>query len=266
MQTKNAPLEIEELGLELTALLGYTVRDIARIQQIEIRAMRLQNLKQAPRQLSLSVLFLTAYAQNNRARAEEHIEAVLELQRVAVEIMQNALTVYQSFGSFRKAVTLMERMIDAFPDTKAAIQSAMMNAQFCCQLSRALELEVRYMNLSVNDKFEVDQRMHRSTIDGVELLRQSGLNDSDILARVETAVETVRGAGREVLRTSRFILDDGSYICQLYIDASPTDCAELSFLIADALVEQYADPGASVLSISCRPFSDFLTQRESEAI
>jgi hypothetical protein len=151
----------------------------------------------------------------------------------------------------------MDIMIASFPDSKTSLKSAIINSQLTLSHSRSAQLLDLIDKLSVNESPVLGTRARLNIMTSKELADAHGMTDDDLAARLDVAVRAVRGGGREVRRRSVIYLHDGSFISQLYIDADASACAAMNFEIADALVDQFDDPGTEIFSIACRPLADY---------
>lgn len=257
MQAQEAPLEITDLHSEVVGIVGHLNADVGRLQQIEVRIHRLLKTTNSPRRACFGALFLIAYGLGDRQKTEACIEEVCAEQPLEAGILQNAVAVLVNFGSHSQALELINLMDANFPDSKSSLESAMINTQIALLPSLSVAFLERLDKLTVNEAPVFGPRHRMNLMTSLHLAKAHGMTDDDLSARLDAAVRAIRDGGKEVRRENMIFLHDGSFISQLYIDADAAACATMNFEIADALVEQFDDPGAEVFSIACRPLADF---------
>lgn len=256
MTPQTAPLEINELHAEVAALINHQVVDAGRLRQIEVRIDRLLRTTSSPRLTCFGALFLISYGLGDRAKTENLIEQALDEPLLELGLLQNAIRVLTNFGSHDRARELIEVMVEAFPDSKRALDAAMIGSQIMQCPSKSIVFLDRLDKLTVNEAQPLHPR-HRANLQlSLDLANQHGFDDGDLSSRLDAAVRAIRTVGQEVLRQNIVYLHDGSFVSQLYVDADAATCASINFDIADALVEKFDDPGSGVFSIACRPIAD----------
>jgi hypothetical protein len=257
MTAKVAPLEIEDLLNEVAHMLTHHVDDRGRFAQIQVRANRLMQTGGSPRLLSFDVLMLTAFGLGETNNVEKWADQILSDGWASAGMLGNACQCLVNVGSLLKANAAAEAMVQQFPDVKRALHFAIKTYQLSLQFSKTIELISRYDLLAVNEVSEFSEKDRRMLSSSVDLMKINSFTDHDFSERLVQSVSAVRGEGFNVCRMGRLVLDDGSFVSHLYVDAEPSKCAELNFVLIDALIENFDDPGTSVFSITCRPFSDY---------
>jgi len=256
MTAQAQPTEISSLNVELTQMLDASIYDEARVRQIEVRASYLLSKGLADSGSCYMAQFLAAHITHNEAAAVQAISRAVANPVCSATIIQNAVVVLSCIGRYDDAVPLIERMVAEHPDSKRILFSAIIHLQLGGLIARAAELIEPYERLRINDPPGRWPALKDAILSSNKLLSESGFSDAMVGERLASAVDFLRTHGTPVLRMSRFTLDSGEFISQLYIKADPEQCAHLNFDIADMLVDKFEDPGSAVFSIVCRPHAD----------
>src|SRR5450830_560310 len=151
MTAKLAPLEIDDLHREVVSLIHQSNLDVGRLHQIEVRIDRLLRTTATPRLTCFSTLFLISFALGNRLKTEQFIADAMSELPLNLSVLENAIKVLTNVGSHAIAMELIRVMVAAFPDSKSAMESAMIGCQVMLRLSSALEFLDRLDKLSVNE-------------------------------------------------------------------------------------------------------------------
>lgn len=257
LQTQIAPLEISELVKEVAEAIVDLRESRARMLQIQVRGHRLLDTRAAPESDCAMLLFLVAFALGDRAESDKWISYCESHSFFDPATIQNQVVVLTGFGNLEKALNLIDRMVELYPDNKQILYRAIMESQCVLSLDRAIRYVKKYQLLSTNDLIPMNPKVIDTIENSAQQARKYGFADEDLIARLAVSIEAIRGSGFEVVRQARNILRDGSFVSQLFIDADARSCADLTFTVADALVESFQDPGIEVLSIICRPLSDY---------
>lgn len=257
MTAKVAPLEINELLAEVADLLSSPGGDGGRLAQIQVRANRLMQNGHAPRTQALSVLMLTALGLGQTTNVETWAGLLVNDPWVPAHMQVNASQALLHVGSIQSANDIACALSEKYPDSKSALSTSIRTYQLTLKFSEALELISRYDRLAVNEKSEFGDRERRMLTSSVGLLEDYSLSEHDLSLRLSEAVTAVRAEGFNVCRLGRLVLHDGSFVSHLFIDADVSKCAELNFVVIDALIDKFDDVGSGVFSIACRPFSDY---------
>lgn len=257
MTAKVAPLEINELLVEVADILVTPGGDGGRLAQLQVRANRLMQNGTAPRLQALNVLMLTALGLGQTTNVENWAGLLVNDPWVQVDMLVNASQALLHVGSIQSANNVACTLFEKYPDSKSALSTAIRTFQLTLKFSEALELISRHDRLAVNEKSEFGDRERRMLTSSVGLLEDYPLTEHDLSLRLSEAVASVRAEGFNVCRLGRLVLHDGSFVSHLFIDADASKCAELNFVVIDALIDMFDDVGADVFSIACRPLSDY---------
>jgi hypothetical protein len=257
MTAEVAPLEIDELLHEVADILSTHRDSNGRLAQIQIRAKRLLQVNGAPRLSALNVLMLTALGLGQTSNVEMWGGLLFNDQWTEAGMLQNASQAFLHIGSIQKANDVAAALVERYPDSKSALTASARTFQLTLRFSEALEQIRRYDLLAVNEKPEFGERERKMLTSSVDLLEGRVLTEEDLSLRLSEAVTAVRSAGSNVCRVGRLVLNDGSFVSHLFVDASAPRCAELNFVIIDALIDKFDDLGSDIFSIACRPFDDY---------
>lgn len=230
---------------------------MGRLHQISVRVDRLHSIGMCSELEFTFTTLLIAFATGNRVVVEDQAHALLQTTHANSYYFQNAIIPLISMGSVKLAVQATAQMVQAYPGSKQVLDHAITHATICLQFSKALELIETYNALAVNEFSPYEPELISTLLRSHEMAQALEITEESMLARLQTAVDAVRAYGVEVLHQSRLVLHDGTFISQFFVNAPATECANLNFVIADALVENYEDVGAELFSVICRPLTDF---------
>jgi len=258
MNVNPARPEVVDLAHEVGDILIRKVADvdIGRLRQIEVRVTRLRDINATDPGYAEMVLFLCAAAEGNRSKLERAAREAVRLSNGNREIAANAAVALCSIGNIDESTKLTQQIFEKFPDDKIVLETAISNFQLALHFREALSAWDAYERLAVNHRPKNLDRLRKIIVDSAEVIKLHGFTDSDLQHRLKVGIASLRKQGFEVRRQSRLTFDDGTFISQLFINATPKVCAEMNFEIAYALLDAFEDPAASVFSIVCRPFSD----------
>jgi hypothetical protein len=176
-------------------------------------------------------------------------------------IHSNCLTVMSVALEVNAALELLQLMNLRYPDNIDAIRDNIVKSSDLLQFSMSVELMEKFDRLNVNSPSQPKPLRQRILLTRDAMIR-CGLTDEDLAARLDVVAGTLREKNFDVWRSSRITLTDGTFMYFVHVDADADRCAELTFDIADALVESFEDPGADLFTISCRPVTDLANIKE----
>jgi len=165
------------------------------------------------------------------------------------------LPIFAALGEIRASSETLKNILHLFPDDKAVIWLGVTHAYNTFQFSTLRDLLDRFDKLSVNDPVVLSTRRKYMML-SLANASSLGLTDEYFTDRLETAISALRSNKLEVRRMTSLTLNNGQAIVNLHLDHDHQTCAESSFIIAEALVEQFDDPGTDAISIVCRPLFD----------
>lgn len=200
-------------------------------------------------------LGLISYHLAIREDAENHLKNAVRLAPGEPIALQNYAVICSSFGSLREANSAVYDLASKFSDRKSAIRCAIIQSFNALQVTKSTFYIEAYLKLVINECDNLPEAL----FEAVKLLKHSladnKVSEDHLLDLLETAVQSVRRSGREILFTNSMQLRNGTTMYYLYLDADMETCTQADWLIADALVEQYEDTGMEYLSIMCRPLA-----------
>lgn len=198
-------------------------------------------------------LGLVYYHLSNREESERHLKNAVQLSPGEPIILQNYAVICSSFGNLREANSAVYELASKFPGVKSVIRCAIIQSFNALQINKCISYIDAYRKLVVNEV----ENLPDALIESVELLEQlisdNNVSADHLLDLLETAVQSVRNSGREILFTNSMQLRNGTTMYYLYLDADMDTCTQADWLIADALVDRFDDTGMEYLSIMCRP-------------
>lgn len=227
------------------------------LRQIQRRAKHLLSQRLAPPEDCYMALAMTAFLDGNRPECEAALHNAIALAPKDQTNIRNAVGCLGGFGSVKEAFDLIYSKCSLFPDDKNFLRCAIMQAQQSLQFEHVPGLVQKYQKLSVNDPYDNAAQLAKSTLAMKKAAEECGLNDAEMLSRLQTAIDVVRKKGVEIRQTATQVLHDGTFIYNLYVNKDRSECAAINFDIADALVDKYEDTGIDIFSIICLPRTDY---------
>jgi hypothetical protein len=252
-QPKEKIVEIIDRILAFQAQNNVNVFELTRIKHEVNRLLKNggNNIAQCHMALGLIACFL-----GKRVETEYHQKNATLLEPGEPIHFQNYAIACATFGSFRQVIESTGDLVNRFGNVKTAMLVAIRQMISALQIERAEAYLTIYQKLILNDG---DDGIPKKILDGMNVLRNTfnkfKVTDAHAISLLETAVETVRGHGHEVLNTSSQHLSSGEIVYYLYLDVDIATCTEENFHIADALVSKFEDSGMDYLSIVCRSLS-----------
>lgn len=246
--------EINVILTELSALLDRADTDTFQLRRAEASVERLWKQHAVEPAEYYTCKAFIEFGKYRREAALSAADNMLKLAPNDPVVQCNALSVRVAALDVDRALELLQQMVVEIKDDKDTIKTLIIKAADMMQYHLAAELFGVLDKLSVN---ESPQYLRRPSIDrSYAAMKRANLSDSDAADRLNAAYQAVRDESYDVWRTSRSVLQDGSVLYFLHVKADPDQCAQLTFSIADRLVEQFDDPGVELVSFSCRPMDD----------
>lgn len=176
-------------------------------------------------------------------------------------VLGNCLTVMSTALEMEDAVQLIRTISKQFVDDKNALRDTILKSADLLQFSTSVDLIEKFEKLNINSAPE--PRILRQLIaSSRDAMTQLGFRDEDLANRLAVVGKTLRKQKLDIWRSSRITLSDGTFMYFVHVNADADRCAELSFDIAEALVESFEDPGSDLFTISCRPAADLAEMNE----
>ncbi len=143
------------------------------------------------------------------------------------------------------------------PHDSHVLKSAIMQSYLVSQFNRQLQYAVMLTQCPGTSVTDLQIQLSHLAEQNRALAAQCHLNESDILARLNLAVEVLQAADLHPKRIMRQVIDDGSFVLLLYIDADRERATDFTFKIFDALTDHFPVSAMELFSISCRPIDDW---------
>ncbi|BBU28762.1 hypothetical protein BTHE68_24960 [Burkholderia sp. THE68] len=207
------------------------------------------------------LLAFTAFLQGERDECIRCAEAACALANHETMILGNVSSLFGNMGDARRAASYADRL--------AAVSSG--NPRFAIHAARvlcaALHLEaaaqimhsrgVRHA-LDEHDSILGEDEFLRDIDNAVDLFQTAGVDADLRVALLESAVLAVRSKGCAIRQVMPILYpEDDTMRYELYAQAPARRCAELSFAIAEALVEKFDDAYPELITFSCRPLTSY---------
>lgn len=261
MQPKTAKQEIFSFEEEILAMSHSADVDRPRLANIRARILRLTTTS------GLADPAVTAFLSVIANLLGEH-EMALDLARNVIAMpftgdhsssygFSAASSIIFSNGNYSEAAAANQNYLTKFPNDVRVLKSGIMEAHLTAQSDRVQELMGRLSGFSEIGVGTALQKISSHAELTKSLAAKHHFSDADILARFETAIDSIRARALSPLRMNRSLLTDGSSIIKYYVLANRDMAAELTFQIFDALAKQHEDTLMEILSFSCSPFEDY---------
>jgi hypothetical protein len=262
MTPEAAQTEVHILADEMAEMLASGVLDEARLRQIEVRTARLCRMGAGQDPTCDMIMFMVAFGLGDLAKAEKWIESAVRNPILLNKIvLLNAANIWSNIGNLRGLVELLDLAVQRYPnDRKTCMVTTTLYDRAGLIFSAAKAFD-KFADL-VAPEHKMDSPQYQQFVKECQLATEIGFSEAEIAARLCTAVAAVKHSGFEILRTTRQKLSDGSFVQQFYVAADSSQCAGLTFDIADALCEEYEKPGAELFSVVCRPMAHYALHNE----
>ncbi len=223
------------------------------VRRIERDARLLLDKRVEQPELCCLVLVSTAFLRGDECvRA---VDAAYALARYDVVIMSNSASLLINLGLPRLAVIYARRLAALCnADARQAVNAVNV-------LYAALHIEEAAAFL-----WEVEKKLPpgagsilAAQLDGVSVSFQASDVGVELpVALMETAVSAIESEGYSIRYTAPVHCLDNTLGYELYVDQSSSQCANLSFSIADALTEKFDDPFPELITFGCRPRASYI--------
>ncbi|MGF6116709.1 hypothetical protein ABIE30_000623 [Janthinobacterium lividum] len=250
-------LKSQEIHEELVLLLNEIQVNEFKLKSYERDIEQLFKIKAIDPAQYQMLFAILKYNDKKRIPAIDHARSAIALAPRSYPVLATCIAVFCGFGCVLDVISLIHRLLEISPDSKKNLRNLIGCAQDTMQLKLANSLQERYEKLAINDDIDntnspVDKWLSLS----LAYSRNTNIADDFYAERLIAAVGAIRNSNFEVLRTTSLILEDGTVSLHYHIDASPKECSQVNFAIADALVEKFDDTGIEHFSIVSRPLTD----------
>lgn len=262
MTPEVAKSEVLALADEIVEMLASGVLDEPRLRQIEVRTSRLCRVGAGQDPTCDMVMFMAAFGLGDVGKAEKWIQSAIERPALMNKvILLNAANIRSNTANLDGLAELLDTAQRRYPNDGQTYMVACTYYDRCGLIFSAAKAFDKFADSVAPDlKMEAPQTMQY--IKECQLATEIGFTESDIAARLCTAKQAVKNGGFEILRQTRQKLSDGSFIQHFYVAGDVSQCADLTFEIADALCEKFEEPGAELFSIMCRPLAHYSLKNE----
>lgn len=235
---RNEPIDgpLRELDAQLTSIYNGSARnvDYGTCQMgLSLIKFGLGDHKEASR-LATNALKIAAF--------EEHVTANAMVLRANMGELDAAReTALEGLNRFSSVATVLRQVVNVLADTLDFGASV---AAIDLWLRLAPEQELRASLLS-------QQALYRQL---AQIAEGMSLGPDDLRARAQCAADELKRLGHNIYWLDLHGTGVESVSLDFHVDASPEECAELNFSIADALIERFDDTAMGVVSMSVRSF------------
>lgn len=192
----------------------------------------------------------------------DHAEAfrlIANAQKIAPGVdyvVGNAIVAFVNMGYFEDALKLANTAVVRFEGDQLVLRAATL------ALESTLHFEEASQSIDNLLKFAPDANMQASLVARQALLAQlaargkhDGFDGDSLMARAQCAVECLKRSGKQIFSIDLRGVHVNSVALELSIDASPQECAELNYVVAEALFDNFEDATAvDLVTFSVRSF------------
>lgn len=248
--------QIESIMSEINSLLTNGAQvDPLKLRRLEVAFEKLWQAKGiSPSEYYTTKAFF-GIAKRQRKPAMEAAINALQLAPNDPIVQGNILTAFVGMADVSAAIPLMRKMAADHRNDKDFLRLIIVKAADLLQLSMVNELFEIFDNLCINDQHQKFTRRRNWEL-SLKTMTQCNLSDDALAERIKVAMDAIQAEQFDAFQSSRRHLPDGSIIYSMHVDATADVCAELNFSVADALVENFEDPGGDFIVFNCRPLTD----------
>jgi hypothetical protein len=201
------------------------------------------------------VLAFTAFLQGEREECVRCAKAAYQLAKSDPTVLNNAASLMCNIGEPGLAVGYARELRALRPCSSLHMINAARVLQTALHFEEAAEMLRIGLPRQALDKHEdlllrIDEMaaVFRSANVGVDLR----------VALLESAIEAIRTEGSVIRRADPVHYPDRTMRYEFFIDESATQAADVSFAIAEALVERFDDAYPELITFVCRPLSSYV--------
>lgn len=201
-------------------------------------------------------LGLAHFGLGDREEALRMIDNALKNDSHSSYIVNNALLVFLNCGEFHRAHQMAKSVSARFSGEPSTLKQVINVFAEALDFDAAAESIAQYMHIHKND---VDggqlANCRQLFLDLAERAVALGYSYEDLLAITQHSADSLRSHGRNIywvhFRGSR----PSSVALEVYVDASPEECSELQYDVAEGLFEKFgARAAADLVPISVRSY------------
>ncbi|MGD7150447.1 tetratricopeptide repeat protein [Ralstonia pseudosolanacearum] len=182
-------------------------------------------------------------------------------------IVANAQFMFVNMGEIALALKTAEAARQRFPGDLEAVcmsSSVFTSALDFDSAAECLEQALR-LGQSGDTKAEIEKEI-RFRREMSAAARSLGFSAADLSDRATCAVEALRSAGRNIYWTALRGHDPGAATLEFFVDADPDVCAELNFVVAEALIGRFEDTAVDLLTMSVRSHEGVLVPQSAKVL
>jgi hypothetical protein len=225
---------------------------VGRVER-DARALLCRNVAQP--ELCWLVLAFTAYLRGDRHSCVRAIDAAYALGKDSLVIVSNAASLLINLGLPRIAVDYARRL-SALADGDARQTAGAVSVLYkALHLEEAAQLSRKIVQLPLHE----EERPRETLLARLAAAFKARNVSLEVrVALIETAVSAVEGAGCSVRYTAPDHYPDDTLRYELYVDRPGSQCATLSFAIAEALTSEFDDAFPELITFVCRPLASYI--------
>jgi hypothetical protein len=225
------------------------------LKRIEQEARKLLNGPNSQQSDSYEVLGVIAALRQNPAEVRTFFDAAIRLadaESYPVRVSNKVIALQRTYN-LRESLEISLSLSERYPDNLDLLQLAHTCALTALKLGVVMELDNRAkaLNHSLSVPDDNDNAVDIEPL--MNLMGRSGITDNQLLERIEVAASVLEKRKLRFFGNQFFTLSNGESAYKFLSMISPEEAAEVSFEIAEVIIETFDDPLSSVLTISCIP-------------
>jgi hypothetical protein len=224
-------------------------RDPLTLKRFEREATKLLEKGGPEPEVSWLVLAFIACLQGNAQECVRRVDAAVRLAPRDITVLGNGCALLANVGEPRRAAELSVLLADAAGGNPNQLDTS---AQI---LGMALNFEEAWRIMQGHNR--TDSAIAGATQQLTEAVARLRISSDLRLRLLETAIGVLRSQDRRIFHTALRHYPDDCLRYELFVGATATDCGELNFEIAEALVHNFDDPHPEFITFACRPVSSY---------
>ena len=171
-------------------------------------------------------------------------------------IASNALVLLLNTGEFLLAHEAAQEAGRRFVGNPTILRQASIVLQDTLDFRASADCIEKLLKMTTNDVEQAAITVHLDLMQGLaERADELGYSAHSLIERAVCAVEALRSQKHKIFWVQLRGTKVNSVALEFHVDANAETCAELNFVIADALIENFDDTAMDLITMSTRSFA-----------
>ncbi|CAM2146746.1 protein of unknown function [Pararobbsia alpina] len=202
-------------------------------------------------------LGLAAMGLGNHGEAKRQITNALQLNTADDHIVCNALSALTDMGYVREANALSSSLLPTAKGSRNVLKHMLGCFADTFDFEHAIEVVDAIVNIThPSEPIRAEALSRRPLYE--ELLRiakEEKLDHEALLLRIEAVVEALKASRHNVYRVDLLGTMPLATSLHIHVDASSPECAELQYVVVEALIDRFENTAVEVAPITIRSFT-----------